>query len=238
MQALGFEPRPPERLQPECSALDQLGHACFLFCPVSELHHVAACALGRTHKENQDRNSAGTATQKHTPAWCLVHSLFGKVLVVCLICVALCGLRRLPKENQRLPGFLLPLRASAWPPATMTSDGMACISSVSGTACMRRRSCAVQSLCAKKMLSALWTALRHFMRPGVIFTLYLKFFSASYGAHTGTAYKSTSSGFGNPVSRSSSLLAFPFPCLSFMLPGLRPHFHPLRPHLLLLLVLL
>ena len=31
MQALGFEPRPPERLQPECSALDQLGHACFTF---------------------------------------------------------------------------------------------------------------------------------------------------------------------------------------------------------------
>lgn len=31
MQALGFEPRPPERLQPECSALDRLGHACLHF---------------------------------------------------------------------------------------------------------------------------------------------------------------------------------------------------------------
>ena len=31
MQALGFEPRPPERLQPECSALDRLGHACLQF---------------------------------------------------------------------------------------------------------------------------------------------------------------------------------------------------------------
>ena len=84
MQALGFEPRPPERLQPECSALDRLGHACFAYFRISGivLHDEGSAAL--THLLAHDKQATTTTGERvdwlracvHVALFCFV--LFGE----------------------------------------------------------------------------------------------------------------------------------------------------------------